>query len=233
MRVLALDTATQACSAAVLNGAAACSRFELLERGHAERILRMIDEVLEEAAVTLEALDGIGVGRGPGGFTGVRLAVSIAQGLAFGSGLLLAPVSDLRALAQRALDRDPRLKGVLVCNDARMNEVYWTYTSRDPRGYAEPDTPERVGGIEQVELAVGASGPIAGVGSGFRVYPRLAERFAGRLDYVDPSALPHAEDIARLAALELREGRAVQPERALPVYVRDDVARPPAMPSRD
>jgi tRNA threonylcarbamoyladenosine biosynthesis protein TsaB len=227
VKVLALDTATQACSAAVLNGDDTFSRFELLERGHAERILSMIDEVLKEAALTLDALDGIGVGRGPGGFTGVRLAVSIAQGLAFGAGLRVAPISDLRAVAQRTLERDPRLTGVLVCNDARMNEVYWTYAPRHPRGFAEADTLERVGSIEQVELPVEASGPIAGVGSGFRVYPPLAGRFPGRLDYVDDSVLPHAEDIARLAALELQEGRAVQPERALPVYVRNDVARPP------
>ena len=231
MKVLALDTATEACSAAVLNGDAAFSRFELLERGHAERILTMVDEVLEEAALTLEALDGIGVGRGPGGFTGVRLAICIAQGLAFGAGLPVAPISDLRAVAQRTLWRDPRLKGVLVCNDARMREVYWTFAPRDSRGLAEADTPERVTSVDQVELPPEAAGPIAGVGSGFRIYPRLAERLRAGLDYVEASALPHAEDIASLAALELQEGRGVRPEFALPVYVRDDVVRPP--PSRD
>jgi tRNA threonylcarbamoyladenosine biosynthesis protein TsaB len=228
MKVLAVDTATEACSAAVLNGSDAISRFEILQRGHSERILRMIDEVLVQAGLKLRSLDGIGVGRGPGGFTGVRLAVSIAQGLAFGADLKIVPISDLRAMAQRALERDPSLNGVLVCNDARMNEVYWTYCARDARGVAEAQTREQVGAADSVELPLEATPPVAGVGSGFRVYPRLAQRLVGRLDYVHESALPHAEDIARLAALEFKAGHALPPEQALPVYLRDDVARPPS-----
>jgi tRNA threonylcarbamoyladenosine biosynthesis protein TsaB len=228
MRILALDTATQACSAAVLSGGDTVSRCEILARGHAERILTMVDEVLSEAGLALRDLDAIGVGRGPGGFTGVRLAVSIAQGLAFGAGLKVVPISDLRAVAQRVLERDGRLNGVLACNDARMHEVYWTYCGRDARGVAGSESAERVSAPESVELPLEAAPPIVGAGSGFHIYPQLGARLLGRLDYVDEMALPHAADIARLAALEFEAGRALAPEDALPVYLRDDVARPPS-----
>ena len=103
MRILALDTATESCSAALLIEGRSLAREIELERGHAERILLMIDAVLAEAGVKLAGLDAIAFGRGPGSFTGVRLAASVTQGLAFGAGLGVVPVSDLRAVAQRAL----------------------------------------------------------------------------------------------------------------------------------
>lgn len=228
MRLLALDTATEGCSAAVLEGAGIITRYEELERGHAERILAMVDEVLVEAGVSLRQLDAIAFGRGPGGFTGVRLAVSIAQGLAFGAGLGVVPISDLRAMAQRALAGASGLRGVLVCNDARMQEVYWSYCRRDPQGMAEAGALEQVGPPQTVELPAEAEKPIRGVGRGFRAHPQIAQRLQGALECVDAAVLPHAEDIARLAVAELELGRVLSPEEALPVYLRDDVVRPPS-----
>jgi tRNA threonylcarbamoyladenosine biosynthesis protein TsaB len=116
---------------------------------------------------------------------------------------------------------------VLVCNDARMKEVYWGGFARDAQGLAEAVTEERVGSPESVQVPLGWRGEIHGAGRGFRAYPVLAQRLSGQLGSVHPELLPHAREIARLAEVERLAGRAVPPEQALPVYVRDDVAQPP------
>ncbi len=227
MRVLALDTATEACSAAVLTAERTASRYLELDRGHSEHILRMIDAVLAEAGLALADLDAVAFGRGPGAFTGARLAASIAQGLAFGAGRRVVPVSDLRALAQRALDAAPGAQGVVVCADARMQEVYWACYRRDPRGLAAPcEEGERVGPPETVNLPAGLPRPVHGVGRGFRAYPQLAARLERELAAIHSDLLPRAEEVARLARVELAAGRSVAADEALPVYLRNDVARP-------
>jgi len=134
MRILALDTATPACSTALLTDDTAITREIETERGHAEYILGMIDAVLSEGRIDLRDVDALAFGRGPGAFTGVRLATSVAQGLAFGAELPVVPISDLAAVAQRAFDQDARLQHVLVCNDARMQEVYWRVSTAMSRG---------------------------------------------------------------------------------------------------
>jgi tRNA threonylcarbamoyladenosine biosynthesis protein TsaB len=228
MNILALDTATEACSAAVLTPHGESTRYEEVGRGHSERILAMIDAVLAESSVSLGDLDAIAFGRGPGSFTGVRLAASIAQGLAFGAGLGVVPISSLRALAQRVLDLAPAAS-VLVCADARMKEVYWACYRRATGGLAEPsEAPERVSAPEAVEVPSGAAEPVHGAGRGWLAYPQLAARLAPRLQAVHADLLPRAQQIARLAVLEVAAGRVLAPEAAVPTYLRDDVARPPS-----
>ena len=226
MRLLALDTATECCSAALLVGDRLFAREAELTREHAERILPMIDELLAEAAVRLRALDAIAFGRGPGSFTGVRLAASLTQGLAFGAGLGVVPVSDLRAVAQRAFDEDTTITRALVCNDARMQEVYWGCFERDHDGLAVPRGSEGVAPPARVQLPSGWSAA-SGLGRGFTAYPVL-RRLAG-ISVRSPwdRLLPRALEVARLAAPELAAGRLLGPEAAVPVYLRDDVARPP------
>ena len=197
-----------------------------LARGHAERILTMIDELLGEARVSLRGLDAIAFGRGPGSFTGVRLAASITQGLAFGAGLGVVAVSDLRALAQRVFDEDGSVTRALICNDARMQEVYWGCFERGGDGLAHARSPERVGPAASVQLPPGWS-DAAGAGRGFTAYPALGALTGVTVRDAWDRLLPRAAEIARLAAPEVAAGRLLAPAAAVPVYLRDDVARPP------
>jgi tRNA threonylcarbamoyladenosine biosynthesis protein TsaB len=237
VRILALDTATESCSAALLLDGRLTQREQWLERGHAEAILPMVDALLGEAGVSLSSLDAIAFGRGPGAFTGVRLAASVTQGLAFAARRPVVPVSDLQALAQRCLDEDRAVGRVLVCADARMHEVYWACFERASGGIARAHGDERVGRPSDVRLPgdwesggppearpASTSGQLAGVGSGFAAYPELRTLV---LDAVRVDLLPRAAEIARLALPEVTAGRFVEPEQALPVYLRDDVTRAP------
>lgn len=227
MKLLAIDTATEGCSSALLVDGQVRERFFELERGHSERILVMVDELLAEGGIALERLDAIGFGRGPGAFTGVRLAAAVTQGLAWGASLPVVPVSDLRAVAQQVLDVAPDAQAVLVCNDARMQEVYWAWFARAEDGLARSASDEHVGAPERVvqpdELAVAR---LHAAGRGFRAYPALARNWESKLAGLHPELLPRAGAIARLAATEFRAGRALPAEQALPVYLRDDVAQP-------
>lgn len=250
MKILALDTATEGCSAALLiNGNLRGSELEL-GRGHAERILSMIDVLLAEAGMSLGALDAIAFGRGPGGFTGVRLAASVTQGLAFGAGLPVVPVSDLMAVAQRALrpagvpgapgsggaqgddalasGHAPSSAGTdraIVCNDARMREVYWACFEQTD-GLARLVGEERVSPPEAVTIPAAWASSLLAAGRGFAVYPQLRARLGPRLAAVHERLLPRAHEIALLAAPILQKGGAVPAEQAIPVYLRDEVAQP-------
>jgi tRNA threonylcarbamoyladenosine biosynthesis protein TsaB len=236
VRILAIDTATESCSAALLLDERLLQREQRLERGAAEAILPMVEELLSEARVSLAMLSAIAFGRGPGAFTGVRLAASVTQGLAFGAGLKVVPISDLQALAQRVLDEAGTVEHVLVCTDARMHEVYWGCFERTAAGFARPCSEERVSRPEEVSLPPpwvarpgAAPGRLAGVGSGFTAYPRLREGL--QLDAILEGLLPRAVEIARLAVEEVAAGRIFSAEQALPVYLRDDVARVPSRAS--
>ena len=226
MRLLALDTATENCSAALLLEDRLLTREAELGRGHAERILPMIDELLVTAGTSLGGLDAIAFGRGPGSFTGVRLAASITQGLAFGAGLGIVAISDLRALAQRAFDEDAQVARALVCNDARMQEVYWGCFERGSDGLALASSAERVDPPGSIGLPPDWSG-VAGLGRGFAAHPVLRALAGVVVPEGWERLLPRAAEVARLAIPQVAAGRLLGPEAALPVYLRDDVARPP------
>jgi tRNA threonylcarbamoyladenosine biosynthesis protein TsaB len=225
MRILALDTATQACSTALLTADAAITREILTERGHAEHILSMVDAVLTEAGIGLSEVGALAFGRGPGAFTGVRLAASVAQGLAFAAQLPVVPVSDLSALAQRAFDEDRQLEHVLVCQDARMQEVYWACFDRGADGLASLVGTENVSRAGEVELPATWRGAIGAAGQGFRAYPELKTALKDGFASVQEELLPRALEIARLAWPCALAGLTVQAHEAVPVYVRDDVTR--------
>lgn len=227
MRLLALDTATELCSAALWLDGSVRAHEAIRERGHGELILPMIDELLREAELELRQLDAIAFGRGPGAFTGVRLAAGVAQGLAFAVGLPLLPISDLRALAAQALLLPGAPPRALICQDARMGEIYWGCFERIEEAI-HPVGPEVVAAPGTVVLpSAWAAGRICGAGSGFAAYAALLQAACGTLRAVFPDLRPRAREIALLAAQD-GLASALPAEQAQPVYLRDDVAQLPA-----
>jgi tRNA threonylcarbamoyladenosine biosynthesis protein TsaB len=220
MKILAIDTATEACSVALGIGDRSIERYVELERGHAEQLLPMIDAVLAEGGLSLGALDAIAFGRGPGGFTGVRLAASVAQGLAFGAQVGVVPISDLAAVAQRAIQLNPSVHRVLVANDARMKEVYWA--AFEVAG-ALQSGPEHVSAATEVRLPSGQGAWVA-AGRGLLAWPALAERCRAAGAELNPDLLPRASEVLTLARAAVAAGQILDPADALPVYVRDRVA---------
>lgn len=224
MKILALDTATENCSVALLLDAGLRTREVEIERGHAEHILPMIDELLSEAHLALGELDAIAFGRGPGSFTGVRLAATVTQGLAFGSGRGVVPISDLQAVAQRAFSIDATLTRVLVCNDARMREVYWACYERGNDGLARLEGEEHVSKPGEVRLPLGWANAVA-VGRGFAAYEDILRTALPAVPLPSPFSLllPRASEIAALAIAAVTTGQLHPPEAAIPIYLRDNV----------
>jgi tRNA threonylcarbamoyladenosine biosynthesis protein TsaB len=224
LKLLALDTATEWCSVALLHEDAILERESRALRGHGDQLLAMTEELLAQSGTALTALDAIAFGRGPGAFTGLRLAASVTQGLAYSAGLPVIAVSDLRALAQQCLAGAADGARALACHDARMGEVYWAGFIAE-RAHAAAATAEYV--ALPADMLAAASAwlgdlPAAGAGTGFAVDAALAA-WAGRLQPLFPAARPRAREIARLAAHD-GMGVAVPPEQACPVYVRNNVA---------
>ena len=224
MRLLALDTATEACSVALLADGEMRLRFELTERSHADLVLPMVDGLLAEAGLRLEDLDGLAFGRGPGGFTGLRIATGVVQGLALGAGLSVAPVSSLAAVAEQV----PAGEGdaILVCNDARMGELYWGVFGRDASGAVDALAAEAVSPPAKVSLDAPGLRHVAG--NGIDRHPGFRQRVEAAGLQIHDGLYPRADAVARLGARILAAGQGVAPELALPVYIRDDVARPAA-----
>lgn len=223
MKLLAFETATEACSVAVWADGDVRERFELAPRRHAELALPWAEQLLAEAGIPRTQLDAIAVGRGPGAFTGVRLAISIAQGIALALERPIVAVSTLAVLAARLPPlRTQGEEKILAAIDARMGEVYLGAFGREgDELVALAD--EVVIRPETAEIAEG--GDWRGIGTGFSaVEGALQARLAGRLASVDAGALPHAADLARLAAAAWARGEMLAPERAEPAYLRNNVA---------
>ncbi|WP_429195314.1 tRNA (adenosine(37)-N6)-threonylcarbamoyltransferase complex dimerization subunit type 1 TsaB [Aeromonas veronii] len=221
LKILAVDTATEACSAALLVGDKLFSRWEEAPRDHTRKILPMVQAVLEDAWISLSDLDAIAFGRGPGSFTGVRIGISVAQGLAFGAGVPLIGISTLAAMAQGAYRLDGA-EQVLTAIDARMNEVYFgRYELIDGRmqlvGDEVVSEPAAL-----VDVRGKLAGPVTCVGTGFETYGETLSGLADELE-VSQVRFPAAEDMLPLARAAWLAGEAVPVEQATPVYLRDKV----------
>lgn len=218
MRLLAIDTATERCSVALRVDGQTIERSIELPRGHADLVLPMVEDVLKEGGLQLRELNGIAYGRGPGAFTGVRIAVGVVQGLAFGAELPTVGVSNLAAVAQQVAQEGDR---VLVCMDARMEQVYWSAFAREPGSKLVTSlAPERV----DAPAAVMDGNYTVLAGTGFKAYPHLTSRLTRPDRKIAETALPRAADIALLAEAEFCAGHARPAAEAEPVYVRDQVA---------
>ncbi len=217
-RILALDTATEACSVALYLDGEVREHFDILPRQHSQQILPMIEAILAEHGLSMMALDAIAFGRGPGAFTGVRIATGIAQGLAFAADLPVIPVSTLAALAQLGL-REYGAQEVLATIDARMDEIYQALYRAD-NGIMVLQGAEQVSPPETVAVET-MTDNLVGVGSGWH----YRERIAVPVSQCYPDEYPHAADIALLASAAFARGEGVAAEQALPVYLRDNVAK--------
>jgi tRNA threonylcarbamoyladenosine biosynthesis protein TsaB len=223
MKLLAIDSSGDACSAALLLDGRIEQVLETAPRRHGELILGMMQQLLDVGGIGLAELDAIAFGRGPGSFTGVRIAVAVAQGAAFGAGLPLVPVSTLAAIAQGQFRRGGQRR-LLVALDARMGEVYWGCFEIDRQGLALSCCNERVCSPADVEAPAG--GGWIGVGPGWAAHgDSLFARTGVAADVRAGDAICEARDLAVLGAAELEAGRKVPPELAAPVYLRDRVTR--------
>jgi tRNA threonylcarbamoyladenosine biosynthesis protein TsaB len=230
MKILALDTSAEACSVALNLDGDCIGHFQHAPRRHTELLLPMLEQVLAEARLSLRDLDALAFGRGPGSFTGLRIAAGVVQGIALGRDLPVVPVSTLAALALRAFRQQGR-RDILCAFDARMGEVYWAGYHCNPEGLPDRVVDERVAHPQQLPPPPQADW--YAVGNGWQAHEAALCRQTGvtRKD-MDATLVCRAEEIALLAAPLLRNGQGVSAEQALPVYLRDKVAwQKPAPPS--
>ena len=221
LKILALDTSTDACSVAILADGESHQRFVIAKQQHTKLVLPMIQELLAETQLTLKQLDAIAFGCGPGSFTGVRLAASIVQSLAFTTDLPVVKISTLRLLAQEAYARFDKPK-VIVAQDARMQELYWGEYQVDVDGVMQPISPDRLIAPEKVKII--ADDDFIGVGTGWKIYGDILVKHCNNVSKVDLSIYPQASYVAQLAVTDFTKGLAVSAAEALPTYLREEVA---------
>lgn len=222
MKILALDTCTEVCSVALLNADQLTEQSITTQRGHSERILGMLDELLQQAGVGLDEIDFLAFGRGPGSFTGVRVGVGVAQGIAFARQLPIIPVSTLAAVAQRAIDEFGATQ-IAVALDARMGEIYAAHY-REENGLAVLCDKEQVCPPDTFKPLDNERWFAAG--TGWQEHGEvLKAAFAGLLSGEDSSLLPTAAAMTKLARKLAEQGQTLSAEQAVPVYLRDNVAK--------
>ena len=228
MKLLALDTSSLACSVALQVGDDIVEQYEEQPREHTRLLLPMVRSILEQSGVGLNDLDAIILGNGPGSFIGMRIAASVAQGLAHGAGLNIVPVSSMAAVAAEVLV-ESEADIVLVSQDAHMNEVYLGGYERDQNGLPAEIFPERLQGQDAiVELSKDSNKRRVAAGSGWQRYPALLEKNRAGFDAVSECLNPRARFLLGLGAQDLKAGLSVVPAEITPAYLRQKVAEKPA-----
>lgn len=223
MRLLAIETSSEACSAALLDGDVIRERYRIAPREHTRILLPMIRELLDESGIDAKDLAAIVLGNGPGSFIGMRISASVAQGLCFGAGLPLVPVSSLAAIAAEVIECEAADK-VAVAQDARMNEVYFAaYVSND-QGLPVARGPESIVPADRRDLLPGRDWVAAG--GGWQRYPTLATACAGALSRTSTVLHPRARYVLKIGAAAWRAGDSIDAARLQPAYLRTKVAEP-------
>lgn len=218
---LAIETATDLPSVALVRDGVVTRREAPGLRAPSRSVFEWVRELLAGSGIEPRELDCIAYGAGPGSFTGVRVAVALAQALGYACGVPLCPVSTLAALAAAAF-RSGDARTVACCLDAHMGEVYVGTYARDDREVVRALHPDLLAAPAEVTLP--GPGPHRAVGPGWAAYPALAQRLGGALDGSDPGLLPSAADVLVLAAPLFRAGRTHPPALAQPNYLRQRVA---------
>ena len=217
MKILALETSTELCSAALWLDGRVDAREVVAGQRNSELLLPMVDALLAAHELLARDLDGIAFGSGPGAFTGVRIACGVAQGIAFGIDVPVAGIGTLLALAQAS-----GAQRVACCLDARMGEVYHAAYEKHGDDLVEVHAP---GLCRPAAVPALPDGQWSGCGSGFAIYRgELAARYAGSLERVIENLTPHAREVALLAAQQFARGHTVDAAAAAPLYVRNKVA---------
>lgn len=222
MKLLAIESATESCSVALSIDGVLRERAAVAPRRHAELLLPWVEELLAEADVTLGDLDALAFSRGPGSFTSLRIGIGVAQGLAWGAGLPVVPVSSLQSAAQAAVALG--VEAAVVALDARMNEVYCGQFRLDEQGLMQPIVEERV--CPPGDIRLEDPGEWSGVGNGFERYPELAS-LGKQLHSVYADTWPQAAAMIPLAEHWMADNAMLHAAQAQPVYLRDKVANKP------
>ena len=222
LNIIAIDASTEACSVALQWQGKIYHRFELCPQSHSTLLLPMVDEVLKEAGCTLAALDGLAFGRGPGSFTGVRIGIGVAQGLAFSAELNVVGVSTLQTMAQQAYELHGQTH-VIAAIDARMSEIYLAAFALND-GIMQPTTSEAViPPGKAAEFLPKIESSCFGVGSGWQAYAQELEELIENGSDIQVN-FPDARMMLKLSEREFKCGNAVEAAKAQPVYVRDTVS---------
>ena len=229
MNILAIDTATEACSVALQFNDTVTTRFEICPQQHSQRLLPMVDEVLKEVQVDLRDIDLLAFGRGPGSFTGVRIATGMIQGLALGTGLKVAGVSTLEAMAYEvSIKTEDKSALIAVASDARMDEVYFAVYSQSPGGL-ERRIEEQVCApevaVEQLKVLRDNSNTVfLMAGTGWSAYEKLDQwkSEAGGEALLEVT-LPNAQYMLELALNAYEKGEISDAVNVEPIYLRDKV----------
>ena len=219
MKILAIDTTTEACSAALHIDGETSEKYDVVPRKHAELILPMIDSLLAESELPLSNLDGIAFACGPGAFTGVRLCTSVAQGLAYSVDLPLVSVSTLATLAQGA---PAKAENILSMLDARMGEIYWGAFVRENNKLVRSTSKEQV--CSPDSFLVEAGGPFHVIGPGWAKYMEtLTDKLNSKIAGTSPDLFPRARHLMEIALGKFADGDSSDARHATPTYIRDKV----------